>query len=59
MRPHEPPALPSQVKQDIKIVVDYLWHDEERHYRESDYDRRHIFRVLKRLAMAVKEKDGS
>ena len=50
MRPHEPSTLPPQVKQDVKIIVDYIWHDEERHYRESGYDKRHIFRVLKRLA---------
>ena len=59
MQPHEPPALPSQVKQDIKTVVDYLWRDEERHYLESGYVKDHIFRVLKRLAIAVKERDES
>lgn len=42
-----------QTKQDIKIVIDYLWKDEERHYLESNYDEKHIFRVLKRLAKAI------
>ena len=59
MRPHESPALPPKVKQDIKTVVDYLWRDEERHYLESGYVKDHIFRVLKRLAMAVKGRNGS
>ena len=59
MRSHEPSALPPQVKQDIKTVVDYLWRDEERHYLESGYVKDHIFRVLKRLAIAVKERDES
>ena len=47
--------LDKQTRQDIKIVLDYLWHDEERHYREwGGYPKGHIFRVLKRLANVVK-----
>ena len=36
---------------DIAKVVDYLWHDEEHHYEESDASERknHIFNVLIRL----------
>lgn len=48
-------ALNKQTKQDIKSVLNYLWRDEERHYRESEYDRKHIFRVLKRLARITSE----
>ena len=55
MRSHEPSALPPQVKQDIEIIVDYIWRDEERHYLESGYNKKHIFRVLKRLAMVAKD----
>jgi hypothetical protein len=40
-----------QFKEDVKIVLDYLWHDEERHYQGwGGYPKMHIFRVLKRLA---------
>ncbi len=47
--------LDKQIKRDIKIVLDYLWHDEERHYLESGYCKKHIFRVLKRLSEVVKD----
>ncbi len=43
-----------KIKKDIKIVLDYLWLDEERHYLESGCRKKHIFGVLKRLARAVK-----
>ena len=46
--------LEAKLKEDIKIILNYLWHDEERHYRESRYDKKHIFCVLKRLAKVVK-----
>ena len=38
---------------DISKVIDYLWHDEERHYEESMPSERrgHIFTVLKRLRL--------
>ncbi len=42
-----------QEKEDIEIILDYLWRDEERHYRESEYDKTHIFRVMKRLAKVI------
>lgn len=32
-----------QEKEDVKIILDYLWRDEERHYCESEYDKTHIF----------------
>ena len=43
-----------KISQDIKIVLDYLWRDEKRHYLESGYNKKHIFCVLKRLAKIVK-----
>ena len=43
-----------QVEKDLKAVLEYLWHDEKRHYSEGGYRKNHIFRVLKRLAKAVK-----
>lgn len=49
-------VLNKQAKQDIKIVLDYLWSDEERHYVESGYGKKHIFSVLKRLAKVTNEK---
>jgi len=55
MRSNESSVLPPQVTQDIKVIVDYLWRDEERHYLESGYNKKHVFRVLKRLAAAVKD----
>lgn len=40
-------------KEDIKIILDYLWRDEEKHYQESWPCRKHIFVVLKRLAKRI------
>ena len=49
-----------QVKQNIKIVLDYLWHDEEKHYQElGGFPKEHIFRVLKKLAKDVGHKHES
>ncbi|MBI4706375.1 MAG: hypothetical protein HY761_00415 [Candidatus Omnitrophica bacterium] len=46
--------LSKKVEQDIKAVLDYLWHDEKRHYQESKYCSKHIFRTLVRLAKTIK-----
>jgi len=43
-----------QEKEDVKIILDYLWHDEEKHYFESEYSKKHIFLVMKRLAKVIK-----
>jgi hypothetical protein len=45
--------LNSEIKQDIEAVLNYLWHDEKKHYQESGYSKQHIFRKLKRLAKVV------
>ncbi len=46
-----------QVRQNIKIVLDYLWHDEEKHYQELEgSSKEHIFRVLEKLAKDVGHK---
>lgn len=47
--------MDKQIKDDIKTILDYLWQDEKRHYLESEYDKNHIFRVLKRLAKVAKD----
>ncbi|MBI5614238.1 hypothetical protein HY947_04905 [Candidatus Gottesmanbacteria bacterium] len=41
-----------QVKNDIKIILDYLWSDEKRDY-QSHRSKKHVFVVLKRLAKEV------
>lgn len=45
--------LAQQIKNDLKIVLGYLWRDEEKHYSESRYRKNHIFLALKRLAKIV------
>lgn len=40
-------------KEDIKIILDYLWRDEEKHYQEFWPCRKHIFVVLRRLAKRI------
>jgi len=46
--------MDEKVKQDIKIILDYLWCDEERHYEECGCSKKHIFTTMKRLAKTVK-----
>lgn len=46
--------LDKKIKQDIKIILNYLWSDEKRHYQESGYCKKHIFRVMRHLAKAIK-----
>lgn len=43
------PLLTDSVVEDIKMVIDYLWKDEHKHFIENHYPQDHIFRVLKRL----------
>lgn len=52
--------MANQEKKDIKILLDYLWNDEERDYQEwGTYPKTHIFQVLKRLAKSTGYKYGS
>ena len=37
--------LNEKIKQDIKVILDYLWLDEKRNYQESEY-RKNIFLEL-------------
>lgn len=39
-------------KEDLKILLDYMWRDEETHYQSSSR-KNHIFTILKRLAKRV------
>ena len=41
--------LTNELRNDINVLVDYLWEDEERHFEESEDKENHIFNVLKRL----------
>lgn len=47
--------LTEEQRSDIKKVLDYLWHDEERHYEEGGCGPgdNHIFNTLKRLKKAA------
>ena len=40
--------VPSDVLAAMRTIVDYLWHDEEKHFRESDADcrKQHVFNSL-------------
>ncbi len=43
---------------DVRLVVDYLYRDERRHFEESGKPREHIFRVLERLRKCAGEIHG-
>lgn len=42
-------TLTEEQRNDIKMLVDYLWTDEERHFEESEDKENHIFSLLMRL----------
>ena len=42
-------VLSKENKQDLEVLLDYLWKDEEKHFEESNYSQSHIFRTLSRL----------
>lgn len=50
------PNNEEKLKAYSKIVLEYLWRDEERHYLESDRESRkdHIFPVLKEIKKILK-----
>ena len=50
-------AMRLRVK-DVRLVVDYLYQDERRHFEESGRPRRHIFRVIERLRKCTGEIRG-
>ncbi len=41
--------LTIEQRNDINVLIDYLWADEERHFEESENKENHIFNILKRL----------
>ena len=43
---------------DVRLVVDYLYRDEKRHFEESGRPREHIFRVVERLRKYAGEIQG-
>ncbi len=43
-------------REDIEILLNYLWKDEQLHY-QSARRKNHIFVVLKRLAKSIKYKN--
>ena len=44
--------ITNREKEDIKVLLDYMWKDEETHYQSSPSEN-HIFVVLRRLANKV------
>jgi len=44
--------MPNREKDDLKMLLDYMWRDEETHYLSLPR-KNHIFVVLKRLAKKV------
>ena len=44
--------MTKQEEKDIKIVLEYLWLDEQKHYQENSCEG-HIYSVLKRLAKRI------
>lgn len=41
---------------DLRMIMDYLYQDERRHFLESGMPRQHIFRTLKRLRKHLEKK---
>lgn len=49
--------MTKQEKEDLKIVLDYLWHDEQKHYQEYRC-KNHIYSILRRLAKRIDYKEN-
>jgi len=47
--------MTAKEKEDIKIILDYNWYDEKRHYQCAPR-KNHIFIVLRRLAKSIEYK---
>lgn len=43
------PLLTTSIMKDIRIVIDYLWKEEHRHFQENYNPKDPVFSVLKRL----------
>ena len=43
------PLHTKSIQEDIKILVEYLWEDEHRHFQENNVSQDHIFYTIKRL----------
>ncbi len=41
--------LSKDAKQDLRKLVDYLWKDEEKHFKESGKPADHIFSIIRRI----------
>ncbi|PIQ88483.1 MAG: hypothetical protein COV72_08110 [Candidatus Omnitrophica bacterium CG11_big_fil_rev_8_21_14_0_20_42_13] len=39
-------------KEELKIILEHLWHDERKHYQEMPC-KNHIYTVLRRLAKRI------
>jgi hypothetical protein len=44
--------MTKQEKEDLKIVLNYLWRDEQKHYQEKPA-KNHIYSVIRRLAKRI------
>lgn len=47
--------MTNKEKEDVKILVNYLWKDEQLHY-QSARSKNHIYLVLRRLAKSIEYK---
>ena len=47
--------LEKNLKKEIGKVVDYLWHDEEKHWEEDGKPRNHIFIAVRRINNWLKQ----
>lgn len=44
--------MDNRIKDDIRIILDYLWYDEKNHY-QCGPSKKHIYLVLRRLAKEI------
>ena len=47
-------VLTDEQKADIMSLIDYIWKDDEKYYAESNYPKRPIFKIIKRLKQICK-----
>lgn len=49
--------MTKQEKNDLRIVLNYLWRDEQKHHQENP-STDHIYIILRRLAKRIEYKDS-
>jgi hypothetical protein len=49
--------MDKQLKTDMMAILDYMWEDEKKHWREGNWSEQHIFVTMRRVKKKLNEMD--